>query len=238
MNLNQRTVLITGGAVRIGACICKAFADAGAYVVIHCHSSVTQAEALLAEIGGHEKGHCICTCDLADPDAAVEMIRRTKPAILVNNASTYVRRTLPEESREERFRQFQVNFHTPMEMIRAMAESLPAGENGAVVNLLDQAVVKTDRHSFSYGISKKMLWEATRSAALAYAPFIRVNAVAPGHVMPTRELAYLKMRNTLEMMPLKRVVSPSDIASAVIFLSKNDSITGETLFVDCGQSLL
>lgn len=108
----------------------------------------------------------------------------------------------------------------------------------AVVNLLDQAIIKTAHDSFSYSLSKKALAEATRTAALHYAPRMRVNGLAPGPVFPPHGLEHLRMEKTLKTLPLGRPVNPHDLADACVMLAANSSITGATLFVDCGQSLL
>ena len=108
----------------------------------------------------------------------------------------------------------------------------------AVVNILDQAIVKTPRDSFSYSLSKKALAEATRAAALHYAPRMRVNGLAPGPVIPPPGLEHLHMEKTLKTLPLARPVNLHDLSSACIMLATNSSITGATLFVDCGQSLI
>ena len=87
-------------------------------------------------------------------------------------------------------------------------------------------------------LSKKALAEATRTAALHYAPRMRVNGLAPGPVFPPHGLEHLRMEKTLKTLPLGRPVNPHDLADACVMLAANSSITGATLFVDCGQSLL
>ncbi len=238
MNLSGKKVLITGGAVRVGAQFCRSFAERGARVVIHCLHSRVEAEVLCAELGGAEAGHSVYVCDLTDLSAARAMIRSEVPDVLVNSAAMYLRRSLPEETESEAETQFAVNFHAPVEMIRELALCGAGKEEISVVNVVDQGIVKTDPASFSYSLSKKLLCEATRSAALAYAPRMRVNALAPGAVIAPKGLEHLGMKKTLPVLPLGRPVSLRDLGDAAVFLASNSSMTGETLFVDCGQQLM
>ena len=175
-----KTVLVTGGAVRAGEAVSRAFAAAGAKLVIHCLKSAAAAESLRAELGPQ---HRLAVCDLCDRSAAENMIRQFAPDILINNAASYSRKTLMEEDGASSESQYRVNFLTPVAMIRTMAE-IRGEREGAVVNILDCAIRQTPHDSFSYALSKKMLAAATRAAARQCAPWIRVNAVAPGNMIP------------------------------------------------------
>lgn len=241
MDIKGKKVLVTGGAVRAGAALCRAFAAAGAKVVIHFNSSCDAAMDLLAELGGESAGHSVFRCDLSDIPAAQNMIAELSPLdILVNNASVFERKNISSESYEDAMRQFAVNFFAPVELMKSFAVgAYKAGLGEAViVNILDQAIARNDSSSFSYSMSKKALGEATLNAALNFAPRIRVNAVAPGPMLPPPGLEHLKMEKTLKTVPLARAVALDDFASACIFLASNSSVTGEILYVDCGQSLI
>lgn len=228
-----KTVLVTGGAVRAGQALSRAFAAAKADLVIHCLRSEAAAEALRAELGPR---HRVAVCDLSDRAASENMIRRYAPDILINNAASYSRKTLAEEDEASAQAQYRVNFLTPSAMIRVLAEVRGERES-AVVNILDCAIRQTPYDSFSYALSKKMLAAATRAAARQCAPWIRVNAVAPGNMIPPPGSAS-RMEKTSARLPLKRPPAVSDFTSAVLFLAWNRSITGTILPVDCGQSLL
>lgn len=236
ISLAGKCVLVTGGAVRVGAFICRAFAAQGARLVIHCFRSRAAAEALCRELGGPDAGHRIAVCDLTDRAAAESMIRQYAPDVLVNNAARYVCAGLPEERESDARMQYEVNFLTPAAMIRTLAEVRGERET-SVVNILDCNIRRTDPGSFSYAISKKSLAAATRAAALQCAPHLRVNAVAPGNMIPPEHLKHLGMRRTAERLPLKRAVDPADAAEAAVFLARCASTTGTVLYVDCGQSL-
>ena len=228
-----KTVLVTGGALRAGEAVSRAFADAGADLVIHCLRSRAAAEALRAELG---PAHRIAVCDLCDRAAAENMIREYAPDILINNAACYSRKTLTEEDEASAQAQYRVNFLTPAAMIRALAEVRGEHES-AVVNILDCAIRQTPADSFSYALSKKMLAAATRAAARQCAPWVRVNAVAPGNMIPPPGSSS-RMEKTSARLPLRRPPAVSDFTSAILFLAWNRSVTGVILPVDCGQSLL
>ncbi len=237
MKITGAKVLITGAAKRVGAEIARAFADAGATVIIHCNTSRTEAEKLIQKLNG--SGHSVLCCDLSNPENISEFFCKLPKdiSVLVNNASIFERVTIETETLDSAKNQFNVNFWSPIELIRQFYKHSEPDEL-AVVNILDQAVVKTPSDSFSYALSKKALAEATRAAALHYAPRMRVNGLAPGPVFPPPGLEHLKMEKTLKTLPLGRPVNPRDLADACVMLATNSSITGTTLFVDCGQSLI
>ena len=235
MDLKGATVLVTGGAIRFGAYLCRAFAARGAQLVVHYHKSAAEAEDLLQELGCN--GHIAVCCDLADPVAAENMIREIAPDVLINNAASYDRAPLPAEAPESAIMQYTVNALTPIRMLKTLSEVRGERETAAV-NILDCAIAAVPAESFSYILSKKMLASATRMAARQCAPYLRVNGVAPGNMIPVKELAHLGMRKTAERLPLKKAVDPADVASAAVFLAENSSLTGAVLFADCGQSLL
>ncbi len=239
MKIADSSVLITGGAQRIGAVLVRTFAAAGARVIIHCNHSLASARELLEEIGGENAGHAVICCDLAHPENIPAMFNDVPRdvSILVNNASTFNRQDIIHENLSVSKEQFDLNFWTPVEMMRTFYQhSIPP--ELSVVNLLDQAIVRPSADSFSYSLSKKALAEATRCAALQYAPRMRVNGLAPGPVFPPRGLEHLKMEKTLKTLPLGRPVNVQDLADACVMLAGNSSMTGSVMFVDCGQSLL
>jgi len=234
MELSGKRVLVTGGALRVGREISKAFARAGAKIVIHYRDSEKEAQQLVEELGGAEAGHSCIRFDLSDPSSLPDLGQLD---VLINNASLFLQRKLSEEQLADAKRQFDVNFFAPMELVKRFAAQ-PGDNELAVVNILDQRICKTDSQSFSYALSKKALAEATLAAALQLAPRVRVNGLAPGPVFPPKGMENSKMRKTLESIPLHKAVSPQDLAEACVFLASNSSIAGALLPVDCGQHLL
>ena len=234
MDIKGKRVLVTGGAVRIGRAISLAFAKAGADVIVHCFNSKDKADELLKELGSRGAGKIVC--DLSKPSIAAFIFDEVSPVdILVNNASTFKLNSLADETTEDLTRQIAVNFQTPLEL---MKEFRRRSKKGCIINILDQRIVKPDLSGGSYSLSKKALADATFSAATQWGPDIRVNGIAPGPVFPPVGMENSKMEKTLKTLPLKRPVSIDDLTEAAIFLAKNESITGQILFVDCGQHLI
>ena len=232
MDFSGKHVLVTGGALRVGAALCRAFAAAGARVTIHCRSSVAEAEQLAAELPG--EGHAVAVADFTPGEAgAAELWSRLALTvdILVNNASCY---RLPQERSGE---YETVNRRAPRELMRRFAEQDLA--EGAVVNFLDQAVLNPNSAEDPvYVASRRKLMEDTLDFARRYGTRnLRFNAVAPGPVIPPRGLENSKMLKTLKHVPLARPVALDDLVKAVLFLAGNDSITGAILPVDCGMHI-
>ncbi len=231
LELAGKHVLVTGGAVRVGAVIVRAFAAAGARVTIHCRNHAEAARKLAAELGAQ---HRVIVADLSSGAAGAAALWAALDApadILVNNASCY---RLPEA---QRGLYDLVNHLAPVELMRRFAAQELT--EGAVVNLIDQAVLAAaPSEEETYLASRRKLAEATRKFAREFAAKnLRFNAVAPGPVLPPVGLEHSKMEKTLRRVPLRRPVGVADLAAAVLFLAANDSITGALLPVDCGTAL-
>lgn len=237
--LTGKRVMITGGAIRLGAVLCRAFAAAGANLIIHyLHSgedAVKLAQSLPAASSGEP--HLTVSAQLADTPQTCAVFRSLPPVdILVNNAAIWVRSANGMTPGLEA-KQYAINLNTPVQLIRELA-SAAGNREVCAVNILDAAVLRPDFQAKTpYEDSKRRLMEATRSLAAELAPFCRVNAVAPGPVIPPPELGSNGLKRTPAALPLKRAVSPEDVASAVVWLASVPSVTGAILPVDCGQSL-
>ncbi len=240
MDWKDRNVLVTGGAVRIGEAIVLALANAGAGVVIHYRASREPAEALAGRIrsqGGHAWP---VHADLADPNEAAGLIEKAVAECktldgVVNNAALFTKETLDAFSISSLEREFRVNLFSPLLIMQAFAAQ---ERPGAVVNLLDRRITGLDPACAPYLLSKKALQEATRLAALTWAPRLRVNAVAPGAILPPPGEGDDYIRDKAGPIPLQHRATPEEIAEAVRMLLSADSITGQTLFIDGGQHLL
>ncbi|MFA7230051.1 MAG: SDR family oxidoreductase [Victivallaceae bacterium] len=236
MDIAGKTVLITGGAVRIGSEFCRAFASAGARVIIHCNASCVAAETLRMQLPFPEN-HKVVKCDF-NSSAETELLfsRTGKVDILINNASIYRPSPLLEESAADIEQHFKINCLAPVLLMKQFAAQ-PGLKSGCVINILDQEIAGTVPASGGYALSKRALADATLKAALESAPRLRINAIAPGPVLAPPGKEHLGMEKTLKSVPLGRQVALCDLAAASIFLACNESITGQILFVDCGQHL-
>jgi NAD(P)-dependent dehydrogenase (short-subunit alcohol dehydrogenase family) len=133
-------------------------------------------------------------------------------------------------------RHMAINLTAPIFLARAFAQQAPVGRS-SIVNILDQRVFKTSPLFFSYGLSKSALHTATCMLAQALAPGIRVNAVAPGPVLPSKRQSEEDFAAQCKAMPLGRGSTPEDVADAVLYLARAKSVTGAVIAVDSGQHL-
>ncbi|MCK0196695.1 SDR family oxidoreductase [Ancylobacter sp. 6x-1] len=235
--------LVTGGAVRIGRAIGLALVTAGYDLAIHARHELPECAALerdVAALGGRTA--CLYG-DLDDPAVVARLVPDAMAALgpvalLVNNASEFRDDAIGTLDLAQWDRHFAVNLRAPVFLAESLATHLPEGMAGAVVNILDQRVLKPVPRHLSYSLTKCALHAATAMMAQALAPRrIRVNAVAPGPTLRnTRQDAGAFARQSASVM-LGRGPSPEEIAQAVLFLAAAHSVTGQTLAVDGGQHL-
>jgi len=234
MDLHGKVVLVTGGAVRIGAAICRTLAAEGARVVIQYRSSRREALALAKELGGVAVQSCLeseAACDGLIGDVVKKVGRLD---VLVNNAAVFSKDTMRSMTAAKIGQEFWPNLFVPMLLTRAFAARV---KKGAIINLLDRRITSLDTECVPYVLAKKSLGDFTKIAALDLAPGIRVNAVAPGAVLPPPGKGQKYLHDKAGPVPLRRQVSPAEVADAVVWLAKAESVTGQIVFVDGGQHL-
>lgn len=228
-------VLVTGGARRIGAATVRHLVSAGHQVAVHHHDSHDEAEALAAELGV-----ALVTADLADAAETRGLVQAAAEVLggpvegLVNNASLFAWDALPVADYAGLDRHMHVNLGAPLLLASALAAQTGLGV-GAVVNLLDQKLDNPNPDFLTYTLSKAGLAEATRLLAMALAPRIRVNAVSPGISLPSLDQSEAEFTKASTQNLLERQVDLGDIARTVEHLLTTRSITGQNVFVDCGQ---
>jgi NAD(P)-dependent dehydrogenase (short-subunit alcohol dehydrogenase family) len=236
------TVLITGAAQRIGRAIALAFAHRGWAIAAHYRSSDEAAASLVEELHAIGVRAAAVRADLADATETEALVPQCVSALgelscLVNNASLFERDDILSLSARSWQAHLDANLRAPVLLSQSFARQLRTGESGLIVNIADQRVLKPSPAFFSYSVSKAGLWWVTQTMAQALAPRIRVNAVAPGPVLPSihqsREDFDAEMKATL----LRKAASPEEIAAAVLFLAESPSITGQMICVDAGQHL-
>lgn len=241
--MTRGSALITGGAQRLGRAIALDLANAGWDVAIQYNSSRAEAEAVVSEIRGLGRSGAALQSDLAAFEAAGALIRRAADAIgslsvLVTSASTFEPDEVGKLSKEGFEHQIAVNLRAPIFLAEAFAAQLSKGTKGAIVNLIDQRVLKPNPKFFTYTLSKMALWQATQTLAQALAPAIRVNAVAPGPSLRNPRQTEAHFQRQVDATLLKRPSAPDDIAAAVRYLLSAEAVTGHMLTVDSGQHLI
>jgi NAD(P)-dependent dehydrogenase (short-subunit alcohol dehydrogenase family) len=157
--------------------------------------------------------------------------------LLVNNASLF------EDDRAESFdldlfdRHMAINLRAPLQLARDFAAQVPAHQEAAIINIIDQRVWRLNPLFFSYTLSKSALWSATQTMAQAFAPRIRVNAVGPGPTLANHMQGADTFAREALATPLARAIDPTEIANAVCFLAQARGVTGQMIAVDGGQHL-
>ncbi|AQR62954.1 short chain dehydrogenase [Brevundimonas sp. LM2] len=232
--------LVTGAARRIGRTIVLALARRGHDVAIHHRDSIDDAEALAAEVRALGRRAAVVLADLTDEAAVRALIPAAVAAlgplsVLVNNASVFEDDRVGGLSRETWDRHLETNLRAPLVLSEAFAAQAPDG--AAIVNLLDQRVLKPDPRFVSYALSRNGLWWATRTLAQALAPRIRVNGVGPGPTLKSIHQTAAEFEAEAAAVPLGHGASPDDIAAAVLYLVAARSVTGQMIAVDGGQHL-
>lgn len=239
MSLKGHTALVTGGARRIGRALCLALGERGVRVAVHCHRSREDADAVARAC----PGSFVLEADLAQRGAADRLLEETYERfenldILVNNASLY-EMVQPGELEEALWdRALAVNLTAPFFLARGAGLRMRAAGGGAIVNLTDWALSRPYPRYLPYYAAKAGLAAATAGLARALAPEVRVNAVAPGPILMPEGVEDPDARAAIESAtPLGRLGGVEAIVSAVLFLLRNEFVTGETLTVDGGRSL-
>ncbi len=247
IELQDKVALITGAARRVGRVIALELADAGAHVLMHYNRApASQARETLQEIKSRGVVAHAIQADLSSADGvdalmAAAEARFDRLDIVINNASVFQARPLLEASLDDWDLTMAVNLRAPFlitqRAARIMANNPMPG--GVIINICDAGVDGPWREYPHHGISKSALWMLTQVSALSLGPEIRVNAIAPGPVMKSagrgttdEEWARVGRRSAL-----RKTGEPEDVARAVVYLCKEDHITGALLHVNAGEHL-
>jgi NAD(P)-dependent dehydrogenase (short-subunit alcohol dehydrogenase family) len=239
----KKSVLVTGAAKRIGRAIALALGEAGHAVAVHYNSSQADAEDTVAMLHERHVHAAALNADLTMEDDVQRLIERAREEVgpltaLVNNASLFENDAIHTATRASWDAHLETNLRAPFVLSQLFAEQLPEGAEGAIVNLLDQRLLKPTPQFLSYGVSKAGLAWLTVTLAQSLAPRIRVNAVAPGPTIRNARQSEAHFRRQVEATILKRGASPDDVADAVRYLIEARAVTGQTLAVDGGQHLI
>ena len=242
MKLSDAVVLVTGSARRLGAATARRLHQDGARVVLHCHQSLAEAQALQQELEAVRADSVALVQGrlqtLSEAQALAQAAMQAFGVLdgLVNNASAYFKTPMAAVDVDSCARLLGSNWLAPMGLVQALAPQLRDG--GAIVNLLDARLGRGHREFLAYSAAKAALAQRTADLAVALAPRLRVNAVAPGHVLWSDQntLSDAQRQQEIERIPLQRLGQPEDIAAAVRFLLSDEAayLTGAVLPVDGG----
>jgi len=246
VELNGAAAIVTGGTGGLGRRICWALARVGVSVSVVYQHSRDAAEALAAELSALGPRAFAIAADVTKPEGVETMIGQTMAEfgridVLVNNAA--YNRAIAFDDLEtldpEVFRYIvEYNLTAPFVAMRAVAPIMKRQRQGRIVNITSVAGLSPQGSSIAYAVSKSGLIHLTRCMAVALAPDVLVNSVAPGMMEGTRMTANLTpthVARALASSALKRPTDKDDVADAVVTFARSDSITGQTLVVDAGR---
>jgi len=245
------TVLVTGGARRLGRAMALYLAERGFDVALHYAGSAQAAQDVVSQIEAKGRRAVALQADLLNDDAAQGLVPRAVEAIgplgvLINNASIFERDTLETATLESWNRHFGSNLRAPFVLTQQFAAQVPppakdaAGEplaRGLVVNMIDQRVHKLTPDFMSYTLAKSALWTLTRTAAQALGRRVRVNGIGPGPTLQGDAQSAEGYARQRAATVLGRGANLSDICAALGYFLDAPAITGQMLSVDGGQHL-
>ncbi|OQX28866.1 MAG: hypothetical protein B0D92_06690 [Spirochaeta sp. LUC14_002_19_P3] len=237
--MNRRTALVTGSAVRIGKAIALKMASEGIDVLIHARTHSPEAETAVNAVRSMGVHSELALHDLRDSEGVggwfEELYHRTGGIdILVNSACSYPEgrydtlcaSTLNEAMAEQLL--------SPLAMMRVMKHKI---HPGTVVNILDSRIADRNSAHAAYHLAKRSLFTLTRDLAMEYAPSIRVNAVAPGIILPPKAHGEEWLERMASTNPLNTHGRPEDVAEAVFYLVQAPFVTGQIIYIDGGRHL-
>ena len=243
--MTKPLALVTGGAHRLGKAFALTLASMGYDLLLHYHSSEEQAQRTKAEIESLGVKVNLFKADLTQPDQTQSLISNLdsllSPAtcrllLLVNSAAIMPVGNPRELQLKDWDSALDLNLRVPFLLAQEAAKRMTAG--GLIVNITDIGAQKAWSRYPSYTVSKSALESLTKLLARAFAPNIRVNAIAPGLVLRSDGITQEEWDKLVNRLPLKRAAALDEITSSLEFLIKNEYITGQTIVVDGGYSLI
>jgi pteridine reductase len=239
--LADKRALVTGGGVRVGRAIALALGSAGARVVVHYNTSAPAAEATCRDIRQAGGEALALAADLRDRTAARALVDRSVEALggldlLVSSAASFERTPFSTLNDDAWDRSIDLNLSSQFVLAQRAAQPLK-NARGSIVFITCSSATTPFRNYLPYVVAKGALRQLMRTLALELAPDVRVNAVAPGTVLPPPAMSDRTVEALANHVPLQRIGTPDDIARAVLFLAASPFITGHEVVVDGGRSV-
>ena len=229
--------LVTGAAHRLGKVFALTLARQGFDIVLHYHQASDAALQTRSEIESMGRQVTLFEADLTDPSQIQSLVSSFESLqVLVNSAAFMPSGNVEALTIENWDTALDLNLRAPFLLAQECAKKMTDG--GLIVNITDVGAQKAWSRYPSYTVSKAALESLTRILARALAPKIRVNAIAPGFVLQSDIVTDEEWQRLLKRIPLKRPARTEELASALQFLLENEYITGQTIVVDGGYSLV
>lgn len=246
MKMKNKTVLITGAALRIGRVLAHACADRGADLVLHYNRSGHAARTLQREIEAIGRKATLIHSDFSHTATGTTIRRLIQKLyrqvrhvdVLINNASLFSPVPFGKIRERDWDPMLTVNLKVPFFLAQAIGMRMQKRGSGKIINLVDCMILKPPVNYLPYVIAKAGLQAATIGLARALAPQVQVNSIAPGPILAARGMTAKQKKSVTQRTLLKRFGSPEDIAAAVLYLIEgSDYVTGTMLSVDGGSSI-
>jgi len=229
--------LVTGAAHRLGKTFALTLARHGFDIILHYNQSSDEATQTKAEIESVGRRVTLAQADLTQPTEIKSLTSTLESLqVLVNSAAFMPSGNVDLLSLENWDQSLDLNLRAPFLLAQAVSQKMTEG--GLIVNITDVGAQKAWSRYPSYTVSKAALDSLTKILARALAPRIRVNAIAPGFVLQSDIVPTEEWERLIKRLPLKRPARTEEIASALEFLLQNEYITGQTIVVDGGYSLI
>jgi 3-oxoacyl-[acyl-carrier protein] reductase len=247
MELKGAVALVTGGNGGLGQRICHALAREGAHVAVMYAASRDQAEQVARDIAArHQVQAAAFGCDITDAAAVARLVhdvaaRFGRLDILVNDAAFNKAIPFPDldsltEAVWEKI--MAVNLTGPMRLTKAVAPLMKTQGRGRIVNIASVAGLGPSGSSIAYAVSKAGLIHLTKCMAVALAPEVLVNCVAPGLLEGTRATANLRpeqVERSAATSLLRKAADKDDCAEMVVTMCRTETMTGQTVVIDAGR---
>ena len=239
--MKAEKIIITGSATRIGASIAKSLAGYDVQITLHYNKSVKEVKKLKRELEDYGSKVFIIKADLS----IVSQTKRIIPFAykmmkgldcLINNASIFEKDDLINFNEKSFNKHMNVNLQAPAILTQNFKRFLKS-KKGNIVNIIDQRIFKLTPFFFSYTLSKTGLQTLTKISAMKLAPNIRVNGIAPGPTIKNKRQSDKHFKKQWKSLILKEKVDTKNICETVKYFINNNSITGQIMSVDGGQSL-
>ena len=247
MELSDKTAVVTGASGRLGGAVAEALGKAGCNCICHYNRNKEKAENIVEQIRQMGVKALAVAADLTKPEQINDLFEKAAelgtPQVLINSAAVFSRQSLQEVTFEQAHKVLTLNLTAPILTSRAFAkalnEELSGTESvvGKIVNIADVGGLRPWAGYVLYCSSKAGLIGATKALAKELAHAICVNSIAPGVLTWPGDCDESEKQRQLSFIPVRRIAKISEVTAAVIYLLKNDYITGQVLCVDGGRCM-
>ena len=241
--MTAKVAVVTGSGVRLGNAIATALAHKGYDLVLHCRKSKREATALAAEVRASGRKAVVIQADLSKSAEVTKFARAAEKAfghvdLLVNSAAIFWPTPLEKLNEKELDTFYAVNLKAPYLLSCELGQRMKKRGHGAIINMACISGLRAWKNFVPYSISKAGVISLTQGMAKLLGPEVRVNAIAPGTVLPPPDMKKAELERLRAQLPLKKIGTPEDIVKAVLYLDEAPFVTGQILCVDGGRSIV